>query len=245
MACGSLLTALTDAAPAPEKTVPKAKFSPSNSLPASLYLTYFYHDDTTRAPNSHAKIAMTPHSSIHWSCPQPRSLLLPFIIGTLQLLLSSGCQTSNKELKDGRDARQIYDMGADGELLLNAGMSRARDEDKRVLLSLGANWCSDSQKTHDVLQNNEAIRSLIDQAYVVTMIDVNNRIGHQRNASIIERYEVSLDRGIPALLVLTPEGELLSTDAEQRPQDSDHKHPERILAYLEEWSPTGLRDSAP
>lgn len=183
------------------------------------------------------KNIMTSHRSIPDSRPQTCCLFIPVIIGTFILLIASGCQTSTKELKDGRNARQIYDMAADGEIQLASAMTRAQEEEKRILLSLGANWCSDSQKTYDVLQTNTPIQTLIDQAYILTLIDVNNRIGHQRNASIIDRYGVSLDRGIPALLVLTPEGELLSENADMRPQDSDHEHPERILAYLENWSP--------
>ena len=40
---------------------------------------------------------------------------------------------------------QIYDPRADGEQQLKEALQVAKSEQKRVLLNLGANWCSDSQ----------------------------------------------------------------------------------------------------
>src|SRR5215470_4665136 len=42
----------------------------------------------------------------------------------------------------------IYDPRADGEEQLRAALAVARKEQKRVLLDLGANWCSDSHATY-------------------------------------------------------------------------------------------------
>jgi len=160
-----------------------------------------------------------------------------FSIGLLliSLLFASGCQSIEKPKPDGRHARQIYDMGADGAPLLQSAMAQAQQENKNILLSLGANWCSDSQNTFDALHQNPQLKQLIEEHYVMTLIDVNNRVGHQRNSAIISRYEVDLERGIPALLVLTPSGELISKDPDQRPKDSDHEEPQILIEYLERW----------
>lgn len=162
----------------------------------------------------------------------PTSKIATFLI---LLFTATGCHTIDKPKPDGRHARQIYDMGLDGAPLLQAAIAQAQQSDKHILLSLGANWCSDSQNTFDALHQNPDLNQLIEDHYVLAMIDVNNRIGHQRNSEIIARYDVDLDRGIPALLVLTPSGELISKDPAQRPKDSDHKEPEKLIAYLEHW----------
>jgi hypothetical protein len=160
------------------------------------------------------------------SCPVLLLICLPF---------ASGCQSLEKPKPDGRNARQIYDMGADGAPLLQLAMIEAKQEDKNILLSLGANWCSDSQNTYDVLRQDPHLKQMIEEHYVMTLIDVNNRVGHQRNSAIISRYGVDLERGIPALLVLTPNGELITSDPNQRPKDSDHEDPQKLVAYLERW----------
>ncbi len=153
---------------------------------------------------------------------------------TASLVWFAGCaHPEPKKKSDGSDARQIYDMSADGEVALAAALAEAAAADKRVLLSLGANWCSDSQNTYDLLQNDPTIRDLVEKHYILTMVDANRRVGYQRNPTIIDRYQVPLDRGIPILLVLAPNGDLLTPDASTWPEDSDHKHPERIRTYLE------------
>ena len=149
---------------------------------------------------------------------------------------TSACQTQKKTKNDGRQARQIYDMKAEGEAQLRTGLEQARGEDKHVLLSLGANWCSDSQKMFDVFKSQSELAQQLDDHYVLVMVDVNDRVAGQRNPTIVERYQVDLKRGIPALLVLDAEGRLLTTDPEARPKDDDHGHPGHLLNYLKKWN---------
>ena len=164
------------------------------------------------------------------------SAVSPFtLLAIAPILLILGCQSAPKIKSDGSDARQIYDMRANGQTQLSAALATAQEENKLVLLSLGANWCSDSQNTYDVIHQNSELQQLVENRYILTLIDVNNRVGFQRNPSIIARYGVELDRGIPALLVLAPDGTLMSTDPDQRPEDSDHKEPKKLVNYLMKW----------
>src|SRR5215210_6279831 len=66
---------------------------------------------------------------------------------------------------------EIYDTHADGEQLLAEALQTARAENKRVLLDMGANWCSDSQGMFQLLTTNTPIRRTIQDNYVFTMVD--------------------------------------------------------------------------
>ena len=168
------------------------------------------------------------------AAPRRQSSWLSIVILTVPILLGA-CKTTEKVKSDGRDARQIYDMQADGERLLASALRQAQKEEKHVLLSLGANWCSDSQNTYDALHRQADLQELLQDRFVLAMVDANNRVGFQRNQMIINRYQVDLKRGIPVLLVLNAEGELLSDDPSQIPLDSDHEAPEKIVRYLNTW----------
>ena len=166
----------------------------------------------------------------------PRPLSSRLLRGILLFpILLMACHTTEKKKSDGSEARQIYDMQADGEAQLTDALTRAQMENKRVLLSLGANWCSDSQNTFDVLHQDPNLKRLLTDQFVLAMVDANNRLGFQRNPSIIERYDVDLQRGIPVLLVLASDGTLLSIDPDQVPSDSDHESPDKLVQYLESW----------
>ena len=154
------------------------------------------------------------------------------------LLAASGCarwQTSEMR-RTFFGNPEIYREHSVGVDQIDAGVETARREQKRVLLSLGANWCSDSQKMFRLLRTDRRLQRELENHFVLVMVDVNDRNGPRRNAIVLERYPNALDRGIPALLVLDASGHWLNVDSAERLDDSAHRHPAEVLVYLEKWS---------
>jgi thiol:disulfide interchange protein len=162
-----------------------------------------------------------------------RKSLRSFIVAGVAAMVAfswSGCvslQDSNPE---------IYDTHAEGEQLLAEALQTARAENKRVLLDMGANWCSDSQGMFQLLTTNTPIRRMIQDNYVFTMVDVNKNGFKARNEKLVERLGNPISNGIPALLVLDASGKVLNTDPDERLTDSDHDRPAIVLAYLRKWA---------
>jgi len=134
---------------------------------------------------------------------------------------------------------EIYNTRADGEQLLAEALQVAKAENKRVLLSLGANWCSDSQAMFALFTTNAEIRRTIQEHYVFTMVDVNRRGLGARNAKLVERLGDPISAGIPVLLILDAHGNVLNREQGERLADSDHEHPAIVLAYLRKWAGAG------
>ena len=131
---------------------------------------------------------------------------------------------------------EIYDIHTDGEQQLAEALRQARSEHKRVLLDLGANWCSDSQAMFRLLSTNAEIQQFISERYVFDMIDVNQHGFRARNARLVARLGNPIATGIPVLLVLDENGTVLNNDPAERLADSDHAHPTVVLAYLRKWA---------
>jgi thiol:disulfide interchange protein len=159
-------------------------------------------------------------------------------LGTLAGLLLSGCAhrapLSAVPVVDGQP--QIYDARADGETQLAAALTRAKRENKRVLLDLGASWCRDCQAMYRLLHNDPEITRELYRHYVLVMVDVSRKGNVPRNASLVTRFGDPLSRGIPVLLVFAPDGTLLNGDPAERLGDADHEFPAKVLAYLKTWS---------
>jgi thiol:disulfide interchange protein len=152
--------------------------------------------------------------------------------------LWTGCSTPSSHTAPASSASQtIYDPSADGEQQLNHALKKARKESKYVLLDLGANWCSDSQATYRLLKNDPAITAELQRHYVLTLVDVNQRDGADRNKKLLERLGNPISRGIPILLVISPDGDVLNKDATERLRDDAHKEPGKVLTYLLKWAP--------
>ena len=162
-------------------------------------------------------------------CKSIRSFFVAAFVVVVAATLS-GCvsiQDSNPE---------IYDTRADGEQLLAEALQTARAENKRVLLDMGANWCSDSQGMFQLLTTNTPIRRVIQENYVFTMVDVNKEGSKPRNEKLVERLGNPISKGIPTLLVLDANGKVLNADPDERLTDSDHDQPAIVLAYLRKWA---------
>jgi hypothetical protein len=154
------------------------------------------------------------------------------LLGCLALLslAGPGCARMTKEKPP------IYDERADGERQLATALVEARRTNQRVLLNLGANWCSDSQGMFALFNTNREIARVIEENYVFDMIDVNKRGLSARNSALLERLGEPVNRGIPVILILDAEGKVLNNDPAERLADTAHQHPAMVLAYLRKWS---------
>ncbi len=159
----------------------------------------------------------------------------PLILALGFVVLESGCSTT----RSWSGSEEIYDTKADGEQQVAAALARAGREGRRVLLSLGASWCGDSQAMYHLLQTDRNIRRELERHYVLAMVDVNQQDAEPRNTNTVARFNNPIDHGIPVLLVLAPDGRLLNDDPNERLADSDHQHPDRVLAYLRKWAASG------
>lgn len=156
--------------------------------------------------------------------PAHLALLLP--------LLLTACATTKPV-----PAYQPFDEAAIGEELIRNARAASRQDHKRVLLVFGANWCSDSRSTMALFTTNGPVASAIAGSYVVTAIDVGPRGGQPRkNQPLIDQYGAAVETGIPVLVVLDEQGRPLNDTKKERLADSDHKHPEKIEAFLKQWA---------
>ncbi len=164
--------------------------------------------------------------------PIPKLRVGFWLIGLAVALFGFGCSTAPKPIR----SSEIYDPSADGEVQMKTALARARKEQKLLLLDLGANWCSDSQAMYRLLTSDPALKREIREHYLLTLIDVNDRDGANRNQTLLHRLNSPLTRGIPMLLILKPDGTVLNTDATERLSDDSHIDPARVLAYLQKWA---------
>jgi thioredoxin-related protein len=126
----------------------------------------------------------------------------------------------------------IYDESSNGAEQIADALDIARKEHKHILLQFGANYCVPCHKLHELFQTNTNIAEELKKHYVVVMIDMNK--GH--NKDIVTKYD-PIRSGIPAIAVLDSEGKQLTIQDTGTPQDADNHSPEKILAFLKEWSP--------
>ncbi len=129
--------------------------------------------------------------------------------------------------------RDIYPDPAQAKADVAAALKTAAETHKRVLLDFGGNWCGDCIVL-DMYMHNEQNRTLLDANYV--LVHVN--IGHMdENVDIAKHYNVPLEKGVPAMAVLTEKGKLLYSQENGQFEAMRRMEPSAVTSFLVQWKP--------
>jgi thioredoxin 1 len=131
-------------------------------------------------------------------------------------------------------ARTIYNENADAHAEVRAAIAEAAQEHKRIILDFGGNWCGDCQVL-DIYFHQQPNADLLSQNFVLVDID----IGHMdRNIDLAQRYNVPLQKGVPALAVLDAHGRLLYSQTNGEFEKMRHMDSNSVTDFLERWKAT-------
>jgi len=132
---------------------------------------------------------------------------------------------------------KIYDTEADGNEQIAAALKTATDEQKRVLLQFGADWCVWCHKLNDCFKENDEIAAALRENYILVPIEVNLLGERKHNADVNERYGNPTRHGLPVLVVLDADGNVLKTKDTGELNVDDDYGPKKVLAFLNRWKP--------
>jgi protein disulfide-isomerase len=98
-----------------------------------------------------------------------------------------------------------YDESADAKADVQRALSAAKTSGTPVLVIFGANWCPDCRALDKAFSSGKNAE-LIAREFKVVKVDVGQ---FDRNLDLAARYGNPVKKGIPAAVVLSPEGEVV------------------------------------
>jgi protein disulfide-isomerase len=98
-----------------------------------------------------------------------------------------------------------YDESRDAKADIRQALSEARTSQVPVLVIFGANWCKDCRALDAALSTGRNAE-LIAKEFRVVKVDVGN---FDRNLDLAKAYGDPIKKGIPAVVVLSPQSEVL------------------------------------
>ena len=129
--------------------------------------------------------------------------------------------------------RDIYPDPSQAKSDLAAALKTAEANHKRVLIDFGGNWCGDCQVL-DLYFHDPANRPILDANFVLVHIN----IGHMdENVDIAEKYGVPLQKGVPALAVLSDKGTLLYSQKGGEFEAMRRMESSAVTSFLVQWKP--------
>jgi thioredoxin-related protein len=142
-------------------------------------------------------------------------------------------RTAATRLRQPLDGKEIYNPSLDPHEEIAAALRSAAASHKRVLVVFGGNWCFDCHVLDEAFHSAE-IAPTLTKSFVVVHVDIGQM---DRNLDVARRYDVPIDRGVPALAVLDSNGRLLFSQKRGEFEAARSMAPEDILAFLRIWQP--------
>jgi thioredoxin-related protein len=131
------------------------------------------------------------------------------------------------------EKREIYPANVDANEEIAAALKAAAKTGKRVLLDFGGNWCYDCHVLDEAFHTPE-IAPILDRNFVVVHVDVGE---FNKNLDVAKKYDVPLEKGVPAMAVLESNGTTLFSQKKGEFEKARSLAPEDILAFLNKWKP--------
>ena len=142
-------------------------------------------------------------------------------------LLAVGAATARSANRD------IYPAPDQAKADLAAALRTAAQTHKRVLLDFGGNWCGDCQVL-DLYFHNAQNLPILESNFV--LVHVN--IGHMDiNLDIANQYQVPLEKGVPAIAVLSDRGKLLYSQKSGEFESMRSMESSAVTSFLVQWKP--------
>jgi protein disulfide-isomerase len=98
-----------------------------------------------------------------------------------------------------------YDESADAKVVLQTALASAKTDRKPVFVIFGANWCDDCRALDRAIKKGRSA-TLIAKSFSVVKINVGN---FDKNLDIVNNYGSPIKQGIPAAIVLSPDGRVI------------------------------------
>jgi thioredoxin 1 len=126
---------------------------------------------------------------------------------------------------------KLYPPASGARQEIGHAIAQAGKTHRSVLVIFGADWCYDCHVLDRALQRPD-IAPTLKGNYEVVHVDVGQG---DKNQDLMNEYQVPMKRGIPAVAVLGPSGQLLYSQQNGEFERARALGPEDLLEFLNKW----------
>jgi thioredoxin 1 len=129
--------------------------------------------------------------------------------------------------------KNIYPPDADARAEIKEAETTAAAQHQRILLVFGANWCFDCHVLDLAMHRPDFAPTMI--GYEVVHVDIGD--DGKKNNDLAQQFDVPLNKGVPALAVIDPDGHVVVSQKNGEFEDARSLTPEALLDFLNKWKP--------
>lgn len=175
---------------------------------------------------------------------------MKFYLSLAMLLGAFGFGSHALAIDDERqeqEKRDLYDEKADAKAVIAAALAKAKENNRRVLIQWGANWCGWCYKLEECFTKDKDVRRKLLYEYDLVHVDVGR---FDKNLDLAQEYGAALKtNGLPFLTVLDGNGRVLANQETSSLEEGDAHDPKKVLGFLksheaEPWKADDLLKAA-
>ena len=123
----------------------------------------------------------------------------------------------------------VYDEAADAKADVAAAVAKAKKEKKRVLVTLGGNWCGWCRALDRTFTQDGKVAAELSKAYVPVKVDVGKMT---KNLDLAASWGADPKKGVPLLVVLDGKGKAVKVQETGALEAGKGHDPEKVIAFL-------------
>lgn len=128
----------------------------------------------------------------------------------------------------------LYSKDADARTEIRDAVARAAKDQQRVILVFGGNWCYDCHVLDQAFHQAD-VAPLLEKNFQVVHVDIGE--DSKKNNDLAAEYKVPLEKGVPALAILGPDGKLIYSQQGGEWESARSMDPDDVVTFLNKWKP--------
>lgn len=125
---------------------------------------------------------------------------------------------------------KVYDPARDPAHDLEAAKLEAAQQGKKILLSLGGNWCSWCLAFDRFLQDNPAVKQHWDDTFITVKVNISDENSNEKFLANYPRVSA-----LPLFFVLNSDGTLVSQQRTGMLEEGKSYSQARVLDFVRQW----------
>lgn len=135
--------------------------------------------------------------------------------------------------------KDLYPADADCKKDIENALKQAAHEKKHVLLIFGGNWCYDCHVLDQALHEGVAGK-IVKESFLLLHVDIGEG---DKNVDLLKKYQIPLEKGVPAVAVLAADGSRLFSSGEGEFEAARRMMKKDLVAFLRRWKVGPLEEN--
>ena len=153
--------------------------------------------------------------------------------GLVALLVFLGVLAADASAADTDPDGALYQPSADVLADVQVAIDNARDNDRRALIVLGANWCHDSRALAKRLHRSP-LSEVVAEHYELVLVDVGF---YENGRDVVQRFGVPHYYATPTVLIVDPStGQIVDNEERHMWGNAYRIRTSQSVAYFEKWA---------